>query len=148
MNNEQKLVHPTASGLKLNTEFRKAPYWDPYYSTYLWTTYSLSFIEKSDICNFADDNTLHSCGANLKTKLDNLEHDARKLLNWFKINSMKANPEKVQFMILIKISYQPQKPSVNTFTIDESNGMELLGMIVDKGLSFSKHINKLCRNVQ
>ena len=24
-----------ASGLKLNTEFRKVPYWDPYYSIYL-----------------------------------------------------------------------------------------------------------------
>ena len=32
---QKKLVHPTASGLKLNREFRKVPYWDPYYSTYL-----------------------------------------------------------------------------------------------------------------
>ena len=47
-------------------------------------------IEKSDICNFADDNTLYSCGANLKTVL---EHDACKLLYWFKINSMEASPE-------------------------------------------------------
>ena len=31
-------------------------------------------IEKSDICNFADDNTLYSCGANLKTVLENLKH--------------------------------------------------------------------------
>ena len=68
-------------------------------------------IEKSDICNFADDNTLYSCGANLKTVLGNLEHDASKLLYWFKINSMKANPEKFQFMILSKKSYQPQKLS-------------------------------------
>ena len=75
-------------------------------------------IEKSDICNFADDNTLYSCGANLKTVLGNLEHDASKLLYWFKINSMKANPEKFQFMILSKKSYQPQKLSVNTFTIN------------------------------
>ena len=56
------------------------------------------FIEKSDICNFADDNTLYSCGENLKTVLENLEHDASKLSYWFKINSMKANPEKFQFM--------------------------------------------------
>ena len=75
-------------------------------------------IEKSDICNFADDNTLYSCGANLKTVLENLKHDASKLLYWFKINSMKANPEKFQFMILSKKSYQPQKLSVNTFTIN------------------------------
>ena len=84
-------------------------------------------IEKSDICNFADDNTLYSCGANLKTVLVNLKHDASKLLYWFKINSMKANPKKCQFMILSKKSYQPQKLSVNTFT-NESDEVELLGL--------------------
>ena len=47
--------------------------------------------EKSDIFNFAEDNTFYSWGANLKTVLENLEHDTSKLLYWFKINSMKAN---------------------------------------------------------
>ena len=64
-------------------------------------------IEKSDICNFADENTLYSCGADLKTVLENLKQDASKLLYWFKINSKKAIPEKFQFMILRKKSYQP-----------------------------------------
>ena len=64
-------------------------------------------IEKSDICNFADENTLYSCGADLKTVLENLKQDASKILYWFKINSKKAIPEKFQFMILRKKSYQP-----------------------------------------
>ena len=81
-------------------------------------------IEKSHICNFAHDNTLHSCRANLKAVLENLKLDASKLLYWFKINSMKANPEKFQLMILNKKSYQPQKLSVNTFTTDESDEVE------------------------
>ena len=63
-------------------------------------------IGKSDICKFADDNTLYSSGANLKTVLENLKHDASELLYWFKTNSMKANPEKFRFMILSKKSYQ------------------------------------------
>ena len=91
---------------------------------------------------------MYFCGANLKTVLENLKHDASKLLYWFKINSMKANPEKFQFMILSKKSYQPQKLSVNTFTIDESDEVELLGLTIDKELNFSKHIDKLCRNAQ
>ena len=99
-------------------------------------------IKKSDICNFANDNALYSCGA----VLQNLKHDAHKLLDWFKINSMKANPEKFQFMILSKNSYQPQKLSVNTFTIDESDEVELLGLTTDKELNFSKYTDKLCRN--
>ena len=45
---------------------------------------------------------------------------------------MKANPEWFQFMILSKKSYRPQKLSVNTFAIDESDEVELLGLTIDK----------------
>ena len=37
---------------------------------------------------------------------------------------------------------QPQKRSVHTFTIDESDEVELLGLTIDKELNFSKHIDK------
>ena len=59
---------------------------------------------------------------------------------------MKTNPEKFQFMILSKKLYQSQKLSVNSFTIDESDEVELLGLTIDKELNFSKHTDKLCRN--
>ena len=75
---------------------------------------------------------MYSCGANLKTELENLKHDARKLWYWFKINSMAANPEKFQLMILSKKPYQPRKLSVNAFIIDESDEVELLGLTIDK----------------
>ena len=61
---------------------------------------------------------------------------------------MKANPEWFQFMILSKKSYRPQKLSVNTFAIDESDEVELLGLTIDKQLNFSTHIEKLYRNAQ
>ena len=83
-----------------------------------------------------DDNTLLSCGENLKTILENLKHDASKLLYWFKINSMKASPEKFQFITLSKKSYQPLKLFVNTFTIDKSDELELLGLTIDKRAKF------------
>ena len=91
---------------------------------------------------------MYSFGANLKTVLENLEHDASNFLYWFKISSMKANPKKFQFMILSKKPYQPLKLSVNTCTIDETDGVELLGLTIDKELNFSKHIDKLCCNAQ
>ena len=46
-------------------------------------------------------------------------------------------------MILSKKSFQPQKFSVNTFTINESDEVELLELTIDKELNFSKHIDKL-----
>ena len=61
---------------------------------------------------------------------------------------MKANPEKFQFMILSKKSFQPPKLPVNTFTIDESDQVELLGLTIDQELNFRKRIGKLCHNSQ
>ena len=65
-----------------------------------------SFLLKTKICNFADDNTIYSCNNNLQTILKNLKHDMVNVLKWFKVNSMKANPKKFQFMILGKSTRQ------------------------------------------
>ena len=51
-------------------------------------------VEKSDICNFTDDNILYSHGSNLPLVLNNLEYDLMNLLYLFKIHSLKANPGK------------------------------------------------------
>ena len=57
-------------------------------------------IDQSDICNFADNDTLHSCGEWLTEIKENLIFDTKSILNWFRLNSLKASPGKVQFMIL------------------------------------------------
>ena len=58
------------------------------------------FIEKTDICNFADDNTLYKASPSLLVVLNCLGHDITIVLNWFKINSLKIHPKKSQFMVL------------------------------------------------
>ena len=50
-------------------------------------------------------------------------------------------------MMLSKKSYQAHKLSVNTFTINESNEVELLGLTIEKELHFSKQIDKLTNYV-
>ena len=45
------------------------------------------FITKSEVCNFADDNTLYSCNKNLEHVFSDLKYDPRNVLDWFKINS-------------------------------------------------------------
>ena len=59
-------------------EFLKALYWDLYFSIFLLMAFFA--VEKSDICNFANDNTLYSHGSNLPLILNNLEHDMRNLI--------------------------------------------------------------------
>ena len=66
----------------------------------VFNNYLFMFIENCEICNFADDNTLYSGGMELSSILENLNHDT-KILKWFRINSLKANPGEFQFMILL-----------------------------------------------
>ena len=77
--------------------------------------------EKSDIFNFADDNTLYSHGSNLPLILNNLEGDMRNLLYWFKINSLKANPGRFRFMILGKNKRLKYSLKIGSITIKESD---------------------------
>ena len=68
------------------------------------------------------------------------------LLNWFKINSMKPNPKKFQFMILGKGSRLPVILNVNNIKIRESQKVMSLGLTIDNCLTFKDHIDTLCRN--
>ena len=104
------------------------------------------FIENCEICNFADDNTLYSGGIELSIILENLKHDMKSILKWFKVNSMKANPEKFQFMILGRKNRSKITLMINSKEIQEKDSVELLGIRIDKKLTFNEHINNLCRN--
>ena len=80
---------------------------------------------KSTDYNFADDNTFYSSGIELSSILENQKHDTKTILKRFRINSLKANPGKFRFMILVK---------------------KLLGITIDITLTLNEHINNLCRN--
>ena len=67
------------------------------------------------------------------------------ILKWFKVNSMKANPRKFQFMILGKSTRQTIILNINNIKIRESQNVELLGLTIDNRLTFKDHINILCR---
>ena len=68
----------------------------------------------------------------LSSILENLKHDIKIILKWFRINSLKANPEKFQFMILGKKQFNKVKLKVNSIVINESDTVELLGITIDK----------------
>ena len=103
------------------------------------------FLEKASISNFADDNTIYSCTKNLQTVLKNLKHDMINVSKWFKVNLMKANPKKFQFMILGKGTRQTITLNINNIKIREFQNVEILGLIIDNRLTFKDHINMLCR---
>ena len=52
------------------------------------------FAEKSEICNFADDNTIDSCGKDLPKIKEDFICTMKNILKWFRLNSVKAYPGK------------------------------------------------------
>ena len=56
----------------------------------------------------------------------------RNLLYWFKINSLKANPGKFQFMILGKKNRLKYSLKIGSITVKEPDKVELLGITIDK----------------
>ena len=105
-------------------------------------------IEQSDICNFADDNTLYSCREKLTEIEENLVSDTKRILKWLRLNSLKANPGKFQFMILGGKSYHKHILKINSIKVEASDDILLLGITIDKKLTFKQHIENLCRKAQ
>ena len=102
-------------------------------------------IEQLDICNFADDNTLYSCRKRLTEIKENQVSDTKSILNWFRLNSLKANPAKFQFMILGDKSHHKHVLKINSIKVEASDDVLFLGTTIDKKLIFKQHVENLCR---
>ena len=105
-------------------------------------------IEQSDIFNFADDNTLYSCRKSLTDIKENLVSETKSILNWFRLNSFKANPGKFQFMIFGDKSHHKHELKINSIKVEASDDVLLLGTTIEKKLTFKQHVENLYRKGQ
>ena len=62
------------------------------YYIYIYVNDIIFCIEKSEICNFADDNILYASGENIGGVATCLEVDIENVLKWFESNRMVAKP--------------------------------------------------------
>ena len=98
----------------------------------------------SEICNFADDNTVYSCGTRISEIMTNLENDLSTLLNWFYANGMVANPDKFQLMFLGLNERHKLRLNIEGVKISSTEHVKLLGIEIDNKLRFNKHVETLC----
>ena len=98
----------------------------------------------TEVCNIADDTTPCACDADLGVLLHNLESDTASALLWFDANYMKPNQSKCHFLAP---SHSPELLwiQVGEQIIWESRKEKLLGVIVDRDLTFKEHIENLCK---
>ena len=61
---------------------------------------------------------------------------------------MKANPGKFQFMILGDKSHHKHVLKINSIKVEASGDVLLLGITIDKKLTFKQHVENICRKAQ
>ena len=107
---------------------------------YLW-------VSKTDLLNFADDNTISAAENTIEKLISTLEQDSQAAIDWFKINEMIVNPDKFQAIVVkkncrMKDSYAL---NINKQIINSENCVKLVRIEIDNTLSFDKHIFNLCK---
>ena len=98
------------------------------------------------VYNYADDNSISYSSDTIDTIRHFLTKDIIVFMNWFKQNSLKANPEKFQSMLISSHSCDADGlmiPVGNTI-ISSMERMKVLGITIDDKLNFSEHISNVC----
>ena len=91
------------------------------------------------------DNPLYKSSPTLSVVLNCLDHDITIVLNWFKVNSLKANPQKFQFMVLRGKKRFQYKCKIEDTYIFSKDKVVLLGITIDNKLTFEAHIENFCK---
>ena len=98
------------------------------------------------IYNYADDNCVSYAHNDTDIIKNVLECDVKKMLYWFKINSLEANPSKFQSMLLKNknVNAEDFNIIVDNDTIDLTASMNVLGINIDDKLNFNSHVSNMC----
>ena len=99
--------------------------------------------ESTNLCNFADDTTFYACDGDVSSLINRLEHDSYLAIEWFENHSMKLNQEKCHLLVS-GFKYENVWAKIGKTKIWESKKQKLLGVEIDRTLSFDEHIASLC----
>ena len=105
------------------------------------------FLLETEVCNFADGNTLYIGNSCLDKVVIKLENDMSRVIKWFNFNSMIVNQAKFQLMFLGQ-ERQPRSKyciDVDGNIIPEQNEIKVLGVTKDQKLNFDSYVQYFCK---
>ena len=110
----------------------------------LLLTYNLT-----EICNFADDNSIFTSGNSISNINLRLVKGLDIIMEWYKINSMIANPKKFQYIIFNRCNHNTKSHvRLGDIELSSQEYVKLLGINFDTKLNFKIHIDSLCKEAQ
>ena len=96
---------------------------------------------ETNICNYADDNTLHICGMELENLMKKLESAANAAISWFKNNSMKMNSDK-SHLLVSGHKHEIMIANIGGEQVIETHSVKPIGTDIDSKLSFNTHLKQ------
>ena len=109
----------------------------------IFSNYIFCFIKNGKLWNYTDDNTLYSIGKGQNMVKENLKINFLIMQKWFYKNHMVLNPGKCHYFLLGNIS-NSYGINLNGQKLVSSSYEKLFGILIDRDLSFDKHIKSLC----
>ena len=106
--------------------------------------FALAFSCYLSICLYADDTTIYHHGSDLDSLLSSFSAKLQHLLDWIKYNRMSINWSKTKVMFITKKHVEiPKTLNIDGNAVDVVNKFKLLGVVIDKDLSFKDHVDSL-----
>ena len=100
----------------------------------IFINYVFYFFDNTDVCNYADDTTLHACDEDLATLIVRLLCAANRAVEWFKHNHLKLNPDKCHLLVSGH-KHECILASIGGTSVIESYQEKLLGISIDRDLT-------------
>ena len=102
-------------------------------------------IQDSEVCNFANDNTMYAFDDDIETILRLFRGDINNALQWFKYNEMAANPDKFQFISMGLEKGQKLSLEINGISIRTFEEVKFLGVTIDSKLQFQSYVEAISK---
>ena len=96
--------------------------------------------------NFADDCSPYEFNGFIDDVILKLENDATLLIEWYKNNYLKPNPD--NWHLLLSEKGADHSVHIDTKYILNSENEKILGVYFDNSLNFNFHVNKLCKKAR
>ena len=100
--------------------------------------------EEFQMMNFADDCSPYEYSKSTDDVIQNLEDQTSLLIEWYKCNYLKPNPDK--WHLILSESEPTLSVNVSDKLIFNSKNEKVLGVYFDNKLNFEFHLGQLCKN--
>ena len=112
----------------------------------LYAIYVSPLFDLTDLSNFADDNFALTWSSNKNNVIELMTEKLKIITEWLKGSGLKVNETKTELCLFYRKDTPPVEVIVGNVAIKSMQSMNVLGVIFDSKLTWSKHIStQICR---